>query len=166
MLFRVGVIWARVDGGAAMDWLAGLPREPELTNLAVQETYRAWFGHDREAASAWIERQEIDPWLDPALEIHAKVRGGTEPEVGLRWAARIHDERRRESATIRVVANWLLLDPEAARAWLDASDLAESTRASATRMAEDFASRRERRERIAQQRAARAGAAAAEAEAE
>jgi hypothetical protein len=161
VLFRVGVSWARSDGAAAMDWLASLPREPELTNLAVQETYRIWFGQDREAATAWIEQQAPAPWLDPALETYAKVSGGTQPEHGLRWAERIQDERRRQSATIRIAATWLLEDPDAARAWLDQTDLDDSTRASIVRLAEDFASRRERRERLAQQRAASAAAAAA-----
>jgi hypothetical protein len=124
---RVGSRWAQQDGPAAMSWLATLPAGAER-DAGVQETYRAWLGRDREVAKNWLRGAELEPWLEPALALYVKSLGRESPEEALEWAALIRDPERRREATIKIGQYWHQVDPDAARAWLDRSDLPEKDR--------------------------------------
>jgi hypothetical protein len=124
---RVGNRWARQDGAAAMQWLATLPAGAER-DAGVQETYRAWLGHEEEAAKAWMRAAELEPWLEPALALYVRDMARESPEQALEWTALILDAERRREATIKIGRYWHHVDPDAARAWLDRSGLPEEDR--------------------------------------
>ncbi|HZO07764.1 MAG TPA: hypothetical protein VFC77_00190 [Myxococcota bacterium] len=135
LLLRVGVAWAEKDGAAAMDWLKGLPPDRDLP-VVVQETYRKWFTVDLPAASEWIAKQPLEPWLDPAVSTFALWRTAKDPTDALAWAARVQDEKRREQTYGKVMLAWLRRDPAAAQAWLDQAELPDATRAHIAKLKE------------------------------
>jgi hypothetical protein len=47
------------------------------------------------------------------------------PQDAWGWAERIQNDELRESAMFEIVDNWMLQDEEAAREWIDQSDLSD-----------------------------------------
>lgn len=127
---RVGTRWVRSDPTAALAWLESLPAGEDRDD-GVSETFRDWLVVDREAAVAWIEARPADPmepWLEPAFAIYARVLARERPREALELAGRLGDETLRNTTTTVVVRKWLRNDPEAAEAWLAEADIPEGVR--------------------------------------
>jgi hypothetical protein len=116
---RVGIRTARSDGLGTMRWLQSLPAGKQRDG-AVQESYRTWLGHDRQAALAWIVLEPDAPWLDPAHAQYAKILSVTEGhEAALAWVAKIDENQRRQNTAGRIGGKWYLREPEKAKAWAE-----------------------------------------------
>jgi hypothetical protein len=123
---RVGVSWGRQDGGeAAMTWLASLPAVDHLP-FAVDATYREWLRHDREGALRWLREAEPNPTFEPAISLYALVTVSDDLQTALEWAQRLQDEELRHQTLEKLARAWLANDPEAARAWIEGSELPEA----------------------------------------
>ena len=61
--------------------------------------------------------------LDPAVAIYAKRIAGRAPLEGLDWAGGIADQELREATLARVARIWAVTDVDAAKAWVDQSNL-------------------------------------------
>lgn len=123
---RVAVPWAERDPEASLRWLATLP--PEKLGHAVEEAYRTWLVQDRERAGAWAQSAVGTPVLEPAVALYALSRIRNDPADALAWAAKLSDETLRHRTLVRIGRAWVTRDPEAARAWLDESDLTPTER--------------------------------------
>lgn len=115
------------DAEAALDWLRGLP-EGGARDEAVEHGYRRWVQVDREAALAWMQGAPRGRWLEPAFEVYALAEGVEEPERGLEMLEGLSDAERRDYAVARLLVSWYARAPEAAGAWLEASDLSPEMR--------------------------------------
>ena len=117
--------WIRRDPDAAMGWLATLPPGPER-DTSVKLVFRAWRLAAPEAARAWIEPRvgSVEPWLEPALDIHVRVLSSEDPALAIDQAGRLSRERIRDGAQAAILRYWLSRDPEAAEAWLQSAELA------------------------------------------
>jgi hypothetical protein len=128
---RVGVRWVRwdgQDGEPAMTWLASLPAVDHLPH-AVESTYREWLRHDREGALRWLREVEPNPTFEPAISLYAFVAvSDGDSQTALEWAQRLHDEGLRHQTLEKVARAWFANDPEAARAWVEGSELPEAAR--------------------------------------
>lgn len=114
---RVGTRWVTRDPEAAFAWLASLPAGKDRDD-GVMESYRDWLLHDREAARAWAEQQEIEPWNEPAFALFLRQVADDDPERALADVARFSNEAERNRHTLMLAQRWIDRDPEAAGAWL------------------------------------------------
>jgi hypothetical protein len=122
LIDRLARVWGRQDALGAMTWLATIePGKPRLKG--VRETYVYWLREDPAAAAAWLRQVERGPWLDPAVALYAKHIAGRAPLEGLDWAGGIADQELREATLARVARIWAVTDVDAAKAWVDQSNL-------------------------------------------
>jgi hypothetical protein len=126
---RVGQSWARHDGAGAMAWARALPAGEEREDV-VRSAYRSWTRRDRESAMAWMRIQQPDPALEPAMRVFIVTVANDDPPGALDWMDRIEDPKRREETLAEIGRRWMLLDPEAADAWLEGVDLPEDVKSS------------------------------------
>lgn len=86
-----------------------------LTSLIMQ-----WASRDFDAAYAWTKTQETGTWRDGMLAHIAYLRAQTDPLAAARLVvADISPGPARDEATISVLHQWGLRDPEAAKAWAE-----------------------------------------------
>jgi hypothetical protein len=119
----VATRWVRSDPEAAMAWLSSLPDGGDRED-GVLEGYRDWMATRREQAIAWIERQPVEPWLEPAFALYA--RGSLalrDPQSALELAGRFTNEEWRNTTSTYIARGWLERDRETADAWLKQSNL-------------------------------------------
>lgn len=121
----VGRAWAKQDGRRAMEWLKTLP-PGRSRDRGVDEAFRVWRRQDFQVATAWLLAQPPAPWLDPATALFAlTLATRDEPLEGIERARSIGDEEFRNATIARVARVWMERDADAARAWLETSDLPE-----------------------------------------
>jgi hypothetical protein len=121
---RVGTRWVKRDPEAAMRWLSTLPESWNRAD-AVRETYRTWLRLGGDRPMAWLRDAELEPWLDPAVSLFAKKLSREDREEALEWAGRISDEEIRWGTVGLIARSWLIADEEAAKAWIDRSEVPE-----------------------------------------
>jgi hypothetical protein len=119
---RVATRWVRSDPEAAMAWLKTLPNGGDRED-GVLEGYRDWLGTRRPEAIAWIERQPLEPWLEPAFSLYARDLAFRDPPAALELAGRFTDADRRDTTSTYIARGWLERDYAAADAWLKQSKL-------------------------------------------
>lgn len=120
---RVATRWVRSDPEAAMTWLESLPDGGDRED-GVLESYRDWLATRRNEAIAWIERQPLEPWLEPAFSLYARNElAFRDPKGALELAGRFSDENRRNTTSTYIARGWLERDYAAADAWLKQSKL-------------------------------------------
>ncbi len=124
---RVADRWAKRDPEAAMRWLSTLPEGWNRTD-AVRETYRTWLRLGGDRPLEWLRAAKIEPWLDPAVALFARKLALDDREEALEWAGRISDEEMRWGTVTLIARDWLVLDEEAAKAWIDQAELPEPYR--------------------------------------
>lgn len=116
---RLGTRWVARQPEAAMEWFEGLPPGFDR-DMGLQETYRMWLRHDKEAARAWMAGRENAAWLDPARALYAMSiyrEPDADPLPALQQALSIVDEQRRWATVGRIWRVWYFREPEAAEAW-------------------------------------------------
>jgi hypothetical protein len=128
IVLRLTMRWAREDGEAAMRWLSTLAPAADIPT-AVQETFRTWYLHDRQAATDWIVAAKLEPWLDPALATFAQQQSTKHPDEAVEWANRVSDPTARERALVKVGISYWVAAPEQAEAWLARTQLPDEVRA-------------------------------------
>jgi hypothetical protein len=124
---RVATRWVWRDPEAAMAWLATLPPGKDR-NDGVTEAFRDWMSRERAAAVGWIEARSMEPWLEPAFGLYARLISRERPQEALEVVGRISDEELRNRTTTLVARLWLANDPEAAEAWLTQADIPDDVR--------------------------------------
>lgn len=121
---RIAVRWRHTDPEAAMAWLSTLPAGGDRED-GVTEAYRDWLNADFDAAVAWLEKEGLEPWLEPAWALYARRKSFHEPVESLAIVARFSDQELRERISTLIARAWLQRDRDAAEAWLEQSDLPE-----------------------------------------
>lgn len=119
--------WVKREPANAMEWLVSLPDSTQR-NRVTFFAFRRWYDADPSAAKAWIEAEALGPAHDAALDAFARRFSETSPKKAVDWAELIQDWDRREKCLVVVGQNWMRKKPDAARAWLAASDLSEEAR--------------------------------------
>ena len=77
---------------------------------------------------AWIEAAEMEPQLDPAFGLYARVIVNDRPREAVEMAGRLSDEELRNMITTVVARAWLSRDREAAEAWLEQAEIPDEVR--------------------------------------
>jgi hypothetical protein len=127
---RIATRWVRRDAEAAWAWLESLPAGDDRDD-GVMETFRDWWRFRPAEAVRWIEGQQIEPWLEPALAIYSRSLGFRRPEEALAMLSRFTDEKRRQHYSILVVERWAARNPKAAETWLEGAELPDALRKAA-----------------------------------
>ena len=108
---------AEADPNAAADLLIKaadkLPRAAALAQLT-----QAWAKVDVNATGAWLNRQNFDEDLIPALNVFARTALQTDPAAAFAWLEAIPDAAYRESSVTWLYEDWNRRDPASAGAWL------------------------------------------------
>ena len=140
---RIATRWVVADPEAAMAWLASLPAGADRGD-GVAETFRVWAMRDHEAAWAWVERVEPQPWNEPAIAVYARAIAKDQPQHAMEMAHRFSDEELREGTMIVIGQVWTRQDRAAAEAWLSKHDVPERVRKVSAMVREDPAGDRKR----------------------
>jgi hypothetical protein len=119
--------WRERDPQATFEWLVSLP-DGRQRNRVLYNGFADWFDEDPRAAQRWLEAETIRPAHDPVLDAFARRLSEKSSRRALHWAQMIEDPMRREKSLTVVGQNWYRKNPEAARAWLEESDLSEKAR--------------------------------------
>lgn len=112
--------WAGSDPEPAAAWAGNLPDGPaRLQSLPV--VAGKWAKDDAVAASGWLRTLPADSALAHAIE--AFVTQANQPQVTSAWVESIGDEEKRCQAIEKIAHQWLPVDAEAARTWLQQTSL-------------------------------------------
>lgn len=130
---RLGARWARFHGAEAMEWARALPIEDDRDDV-VEHTFRNFVFADRSAATLWMHERHDDPSLEAVLPMFLAVLAKQDPQQAAHWLPRVSDAEKRQRTTEKVVKEWLRTDPEAAMAWVDASELSPRVKRSLSKL--------------------------------
>jgi hypothetical protein len=120
--------WRPQDPQSTCEWLVSLPAGLQRDRILFS-SFGRWFDEDPRAARQWLETEAIQPAHDPVLDAFARRLSKTSHTRALHWAEMIEDSTRREESLVAVGQNWYREQPDAARSWLEKSDLSEGARA-------------------------------------
>ncbi len=118
-------VWGRHDPAAAARWL----QRHGGDERAVGEVTRAWAELDPERASRWASTLDQPEARDNAMLALSNVSVRNDAAGAWAWASRIDDPSERADQLAYVAREWRAVDPDAARARVDAADLTPETRA-------------------------------------
>lgn len=127
---RVAARWAQKDGDAMMAWLSTLPAGADR-DWAVREGFRRWSSFWRDKAQAWVAEVPPAVWNEPARAIYAGAVSRGDPMAGIALASAFETPTLRDETLEQISRAWVSKDPEAARAWIETSDLSEMAKARA-----------------------------------
>ena len=114
--------WAAKDPAAAAEWATSFPAGPQR-EYAIENVFYQWALVDSVAAVSRLGRLPSSGERDSALYASAGSLVDTFPDLAAQWAAGIGNEMLRNRQTERAARAWLAVDPNAARAWIEHSDL-------------------------------------------
>ncbi len=120
--------WANSDPQAALEWLMGLPPDPERDH-AIADAMVQWLDFARVPAESWLRTATPSEALDEAVRVMVRrtnQRGS--PEGAVAWAQQIHDPKLRDEVILAVGRAWLRREPAGARSWLARSELPQALR--------------------------------------
>lgn len=140
---RIATRWVTRDPEAAMAWLAQLPAGADRSD-GVAEAFRTWSGRHQEAAFAWIQKIDLQPWNEPALGVYTRAIAKERPKEAIELAQRISDRELRDGTTIVIGQVWAKQDRAAAQAWLAQADVPERVRKVSMMVRDDRAPREQR----------------------
>jgi len=116
----ISVAWAYRDPVAASRWVETLP---PADGAAIAGTLSSsWARNDPAGAARWISSLNGEI-RDSAIAGYTSVVAVTNPADALAWALSIGNEQMRTRTAIPLATGWLARQPEAARQWIEASDL-------------------------------------------
>jgi hypothetical protein len=124
----IAAAWRAQDPQSTFEWLVSLPEDLQRDRVLFN-SFGSWFDEDPRAAQSWLEAETIQPAHDPVLDAFARRSSETSSRKALHWAEMIEDPARREKSLVVVGQNWYRKKPDAARAWVEESDLSEGARA-------------------------------------
>ena len=122
--------WGLRDGRAAIEWALALPDGPAKSTIVK----RAWISFSRkhrEDAADWISSRAPDVLMRAAYTDFTRNLGESDPQAAIALANRAVDEEFRHSLLVAAVRGWTTSNPDAAAAWLTASDLPEGIKRTA-----------------------------------
>ncbi|MBI5769593.1 MAG: hypothetical protein HZA93_17590 [Verrucomicrobia bacterium] len=114
--------WAAKDPAAAAEWATSFPAGPQR-DYAIENVFYQWALVDSVAAVSRLGRLPSSGERDTALYATAGSLVDTFPDLAVQWAAGVGNEPLRNRQTERAARAWLAVDPKAARAWIELSDL-------------------------------------------
>lgn len=128
----IALAWAQHhDPPALFEWLKSLDgagARPGEVSEAMLFGYRAWQRRAPEEAEAWLRSALPHPELDSAVAHQVRRTSQSSGRSAIEWAALIQDQEVRQRSLQLAAGMWLREDPEAARAWLEQSDLPEASK--------------------------------------
>ena len=148
--------WLPRDPEAAIAWVASLP-EGEREE-ALNWMFRRWLTNDRNRAEEWLLAAEPSGIVAAAKEVAAKKIGYTEPLAGLQWCRWISAGKVRDRCLGQVARGWFLREPDAARRWVEESDLSAQAQKQVLRPAPDSRPAKRARRQLEKIRPARGDA--------
>lgn len=115
-------VLAATDPSAAVEWVADFPSTGSR-RYAFETVFYQWTQSDPVSAVAWLER--LPPGSERDVAIHAGAGSLVDsfPDLALQLAMEITDGALRTRQTERAARAWLVAEPEAARAWIERSNL-------------------------------------------
>lgn len=99
--------------------MAGLIEHEGTYKDAISGLFREWSVRDPESASKYLTNMEPSATRDAAIETFTDGIIREDPESAMLWANTISDEGLRETHRNRLLYQWQLVDPDAAKAWRD-----------------------------------------------
>ena len=124
---EVGAELGRQDPGSAVNWLENLPAGPGQAD-GFRNVMGDWEDADPQAASAYLAGMQQSPQRDAAISGFASGYAWQNPLASIEWAQDISDPGLRQRTLIRAGQAYYNREPEAARAWLETSNLPPESR--------------------------------------
>lgn len=122
----LAMTWSTYDPRAASQWAASLPNEQSASALSSSMSF--WAQTDPQAASQWLETLN-GTTRDNAIGAFSSGLISKDPAAALKWVESIGDAIIRDRTLKQVVGQWRVLDPIAARTWIQNSSLSEADKA-------------------------------------
>ena len=115
---RLGARWGHADGVGAMEWARSLPAGGEREDV-LDHTYRTFTRRNPQAAVAWMSENRHDPSLAVILPKYLVFLAREDPETAAGLLPKVTSSKYRNEIVAKVAKQWLRLDPDAAKAWME-----------------------------------------------
>lgn len=112
--------WAMTAPEPAAHWVAGLSDGPARLQC-LPEVAGAWAEWDATAVSDWLRTLPADRAQAKAIETF--IARSAQPQAASAWVESIENEAKRYQAIEKIAHQWLPLDAETARTWLQQTSL-------------------------------------------
>jgi hypothetical protein len=122
----VAAPWAATDPMAASKWVQTLPVENAA--MVAGTVAGSWAQNDPAGALQWISSLTGET-RNSAIAGYSATVSPNDPANALSWALSISNDHLRNRAVMPIVTNWLARQPEAARQWIEKSDLSPDEKA-------------------------------------
>jgi hypothetical protein len=122
LLGKIAGRLADKDATSAASWAGNLP-DSEAKPYVLAQVVERWSKDQPNEAGNWLNQFPASAATDQPRETFAWQVQKEDPEAALAWASTITDERRRSRATRDLVRTWAEREPDAARQWVNASNL-------------------------------------------
>lgn len=114
--------WAAFDPGAASTWASSIS-DTSLRNKALSAVTTSWSQFQPADTAAWIGSLKDAPSKDVAIAAYSVQIAKANPSTGAQWAAQISDPAKLRSSMNRIVGDWKKIDPNAARLFVQSSNV-------------------------------------------
>jgi hypothetical protein len=119
---RVAKDYVNENPEKATAWIESLP-EGSGQARALGVAYSTWASRDPDAVASKINRMNISPTRDAAVQGYAWRVGTKDPSTAIKLASTISDAKAREVSLVRLGRTYMYKDREAATRWLSNSNL-------------------------------------------
>ena len=116
----------KTDPDTALQIASDLP--PESQPEAYRNLVRSWAFEKPQEAGEWINTVPAGTARDAAIKAYVSVIDGMDPALATEWASSIQEPTERLEVTFNAFRRWIQKDKQAARAWVERSEIPEGLR--------------------------------------
>lgn len=119
----VALGWSEHDPGAALQWAVGAVENPNTRERIIEDVMLDWSSNDPNSAAEWLNAQPSGPQNDEILATFSSAIIDIDPQSAVTWASTISDEALRGENLNMLLEEWIAMDGNRARKWVDKSGL-------------------------------------------
>lgn len=121
----VALGWSEHDPGAALGWAVGTVQNPGQRQRIIEDVMLDWTSTDPTAAAEWLNQQPKGPLNDEVLSTFSSAIVDVDPVSAVTWGSTITDEAKRTETVSSLLEEWIAMDGNGAREWLNNSKLSD-----------------------------------------
>lgn len=119
----VALGWSEHDPGGSLQWAVTNVDNPNTRQRIIEDVMLDWSSNDPNSAAEWLNAQAPGPENDEVLSTFSSAIIDIDPESAVTWASTISDEAKRSENVGNLLEEWIAMDGNRARKWVDNSPL-------------------------------------------
>ncbi|MEM9016769.1 MAG: hypothetical protein AAGC68_07125 [Verrucomicrobiota bacterium] len=119
----VALGWSEHDPGSALQWAVNSVENENTRTRVIEDVMLDWSSNDPNSAAEWLNAQPPGPQNDEILSTFSSAIIDIDPESAVTWASTISDDAKRSESISSLLQEWIAMDGNRARKWVDQSSL-------------------------------------------